>query len=369
MSIRRFFRCQRGAALAFVALTMVIVCSMAAMAIDVGRLVAERARLQSTADASALAGAALLPDEADVATEVQTYTSLNHSSAVVLPDEIVLGHWDRVAGTFEPAGSPIDAVSVIVRRTASTGNAVGTYFARVFGVYEVDVTAAAIATGVSGSGSGQGSRFLVDDEMIDSDIPAIEELAAKYGMGNEEIISDNDGDWFIDLPAGEILELPTGQIGDEALFEIVEETFPFWPDTDPSFEDFLNYNEDSGSWRYDLIPKEMLDPLYGVYRQRDPDVYPTYVDPSYCQVSPIYKSDISDLSDEEDEPAVSTANALGWRRGLLAFKVIGIGEDPDGNGDVLPNIIIEICSPNDVDLGTIAPGPGTSSGMKLRLVH
>ncbi len=57
-----------------------------------------------------------------------------------------------------------------------------------------------------------------------------------------DLISDLDGDWFIDLPPYEILELPTGQVGDAGLFDIQHPEFPFGYDTDPSFADFLNYN-------------------------------------------------------------------------------------------------------------------------------
>ena len=86
----------------------------------------------------------------------------------------------------------------------------------------------------------------------------------------------------------------------------------------------------------------------------DPDEYPNYIDPEHCQVSPVYKSDIGKLNDLGDPyPETPAVNGLGWRRGLLAFKVIGIGEDPDGpNGSVLPNLIIEVCPP------ALGAGPG-----------
>ena len=39
---------------------------------------------------------------------------------------------------------------------------------------------------------------------------------------------------------------------------------------------------------------------------------------------------------------------LGERRGLVAFKIIGVGQDPDGSGAVLPNLIFEIVDPIDI---------------------
>ncbi len=367
MKISEAVRSEIGAALVLVAVCMVAIISVAALAIDVGMLVAERTHLQSTADASALAGAALLPDAADVTAEVLAYSAVNHSAAIVLPAEITLGNWDSTTGTFTPGGNPTNAVSVIVRRTAAEGNSVPTFFARMFGVDQVDVTVYATATGNPGP-PGSGSRFIVDAEMIDSDIPIIEQLAASLGVDSEDLISDLDGDWFIDLPPGTILELPTGQVGDTGLFDIDHPEFPFGPSSSPSFEDFLNYNEDSNSWRYELIPKDKLDPLLGVSAVDDPNEYPSFVDPDYCQVSPVYKSDVNALNPTEDVPPIVNVNALGWRRGLLAFKVLAVGVDPDGSGSVLPNLVIQVCDPGLVDLAEVYPGPG-AAGIDLKIVQ
>jgi len=230
---------------------------------------------------------------------------------------------------------------------------VPTFFARVLGRDWVDVSARATATGVNGGGS----RFIIDEEVFDSDIPVIEDLADQLGVPPDELISDMDGDWFIDLPAGVILELPTGQVGDEGLFDMTHPSFPF--QEDESFQNFLNYNEDSNSWRYDLLDKSELDPLIGVPVVNDPSVFPSFVTDE-CQISPVYKSDVSELGPVEGDPAV---NALGWRRGLVSFKIIGVGTDPDGPGSVLPNLIFEICPPvatADVHLGT---------GTKIQLVQ
>ena len=46
----------------------------------------------------------------------------------------------------------------------------------------------------------------------------------------------------------------------------------------------------------------------------------------------------------------SPAEAKGERRGLVAYKIIGVGADPDGNGSVFPNLIIEIVDPSLIDL-------------------
>lgn len=333
----------------FVAIIMVALMGMAALSIDIGNVLHTRTKLQSTADATALAAVTQVPSLINVRAEAHQYAQVNEygDGSVLVDNDVVMGNWNTGTRQFTPNGAPANAVHVTVRRTQSNNNPVATWFARVIGISTVDVAADAIAATLAGVGS----RFLIDDEMIDSDEPVIEDLALQYGMDPIDIISDGDGDWFIDLPVGEILELPTGQVGDEALFDFDHPDFPFGQGTDPSMENFLNYNEDSNSWRYNEVPKEMLDPLLGVDEVDDESKYPSYVT-NQCQVSPVYKSDISALNDVDGIPAV---NALGLRRGLLAFKIIAVGADPDGGGSKLPNLVIQICDPV-LDLSSVSPG-------------
>ena len=83
------------------------------------------------------------------------------------------------------------------------------------------------------------------------------------------------------------------------------------------------------------------------------NLYPSYVDPNYVHVSPIFTSDVNALNPVDGSP---TVNALGLRRGLLAFKIIAVGADPDGpSGSVLPNLVIEIVDPITIDLSGVLP--------------
>lgn len=350
---------QSGAALVLVAVSLVALMGVVALAVDIGLLFHVRTKLQATADAAALAAAPEIPSEFDARLVAREYVGLNEAGddAVLKDESVVLGNWDAGNKQFTPDGNPLNAVEVTVERTQGNENPVPLWFARVLGINDADVSATAIAA----IGGGPGTRFLIDDEMIDKDIPVIEALAAEYGVSPEDLISDGDGDWFIDLPPGEILELPTGQVGDEGLFDINHPEFPFSQTSNPSHPDFLNFNED-GSWRQGLVPKKKLDPLIGVSRVDDPSRYPSYVSDECSHVSPVYKSDISALNPVNGTPAV---NALGMRRGLLAFAIVDVGIDPDGpSGSVLPNLIIRVCDPTEIDL----VGPGSGGG-GLRLVR
>ncbi len=294
---------------------------------------------------------------------------------VLDPSDVVLGNWNADTHTFTPAGGSIcvNAVQVITRRSQANGNPAELFLARILGFYDTDVSAQSVAT-FGGACGGGATRFLIDDEMIDSDVPVIEDVAAQAGLPPDQLISDNDGDWFIDLfqhmPLGDkTIELPTGQVGDEGLFDIDHPAWPFSDTSTPSFTDFLNFNED-GSWRQDLVPKSMLDPLVGVSAIGDGSVYPSFVDPNFVHVSPVFVSDVSLLNPVGGVPDGTPAvNALGLRRGLLAFKIIAVGIDPDGDGSVLPNLVLEIIDPSTIDLNTLQPPGGGVVAGGIQLVQ
>lgn len=135
----RKMREQRGAGIALVALTMVALLSAVALAVDVGMMVTARTEAQRVADASALAGAGILAVEPDneggarsEAISFALQNSVRGTAAEVLPGDVDV---DLDEST----------VAVTVRRTAARGNPLGTFFARVFGVNTVDITAYAKA--------------------------------------------------------------------------------------------------------------------------------------------------------------------------------------------------------------------------------
>ena len=169
-------RDRRGVVGAWVALMLVMLLGVAALAVDMGFLWVVRNRLQSTADASALAGASQLGvDEATVKAETVTYAQKNlppgsHGTALADAD-VVLGHWDADTRTFilkgttagpgqacsnpvpqetDPNCLPLDAVKVTTRRAQANGNPVQLYFARVLGIETADVVTEATAWSPSG---------------------------------------------------------------------------------------------------------------------------------------------------------------------------------------------------------------------------
>ena len=331
-------RRHRAVTIILVAVTLPVLFGMASLTIDVGHMYGVRANLQHTADAAALAGVLQLPSVSEarnVATEMARANYPSHGN-VLADRDIHPGNWNPATGAFTSGGEPINAVRVVTRRSQENGNPVSFFFAGVFGLHETDISAAATAYFGTPSGSAPvGVRFVVDDEMFDTDIPVIADLANDMGVSPDVLLTDADGDDFVDFPPG-VIELPTGQVGDEALFEILAD-FPYTNTSTPSLLDFLLF-EEGGDQRG--ILKSELDPLMGANPIFDPDRYPEFINPNYVHVSPLYKSDVSNT-----DPGV---NALGERRGLIAFKILAVGQDPDGAGSYLPNLVIEIVDPSTI---------------------
>jgi len=132
-------RNERGATIVLVAASIAALMAMVALAVDIGMLLTARSEAQRAADAAALAGAGELifePDNVDGAKQTA----------------ILFGDRNDVGGTpagIQPEDVDVDLaegrVTVTVFRTADRGSAMPTWFARLFGVDEVDVSARAAA--------------------------------------------------------------------------------------------------------------------------------------------------------------------------------------------------------------------------------
>ena len=153
-ALRRIFDDRDGAVAIFFAASVMMLLGMAAIAVDLGFLYSLRGKLQNTADAAVLAAVGDLPDEdAARATAVDLATknmpAAGHGTVLANAD-VVAGNWDADTRTFTPAGSPINAVRAVTRRSQANGNAAGLFFARVLGFDQVDMQATAIASSEAG---------------------------------------------------------------------------------------------------------------------------------------------------------------------------------------------------------------------------
>ncbi len=120
-SARRFLRDQGGSAITMFAVFLMVGAGFAAIVIDGGHLYSLKNKLQTTADAAALAAVAQLPDEDAVEDTALEYVAKNMPASEhggVLDDEdVVVGNWDENTRTFTPEVDPGNAVRVTTRRS------------------------------------------------------------------------------------------------------------------------------------------------------------------------------------------------------------------------------------------------------------
>jgi Flp pilus assembly protein TadG len=190
----RTLRDARGTSMVFVAITIVAAMSAVALAVDIGMLLNARTEAQRAADSSALAGAAALiqdPDDAlgatDFAIEYGAKNMVMDIPVVVLPEDVDV---DLTRAR----------VTVTVRRRADRGTAVPTWFARVFGVNEVDVEARAAAEAVPAGSARCLKPFAIPDAFDDEDGDGVFDagvdsyVPADHGYGSDWRNPGNLGD-------------------------------------------------------------------------------------------------------------------------------------------------------------------------------
>ena len=371
---------RRGAISILSAFMIAAAMGIMAFAIDVGHICHERTKCQNAADAASHAAAcSLLADRENLEAAEQeaiNYATINmpDSGNVLLPADVTFGIWNQETRTFTSTLVDPDSVQVVVRRSESNGNPLSLFFGSVLNTSHAEVVASTV-TRIPSPG-GASLRFLIDDEMIDSDEQDIEDLANQIGVDKEDLISDLDDDGWIDIPVGSVLELPTGQVGDEALFDLTTypNAFPFTA-TSPyteveflaegtAFQDILGTVElhdvewNGGNAPHsELVGKKLLDPTPGVDPVDNHQTILNLPDPTAIYVSPVFKSDVSMAETDPSKYGSPAANLQGERRGLVAFKITGSRSNPNG-GSYLPLLTIEIVEHNSIDIENLGAGGG-----------
>ena len=144
-------RKQRGMTLFMVTASLVMLLGAAGFAIDLVSLYVARSEAQRAADAAALAAATAIVESrvlmgvgtqgaAETAAEAQAITLAAQNG--IYDDPVVITPADIVFDWSEPK-NPL--VSVRVQRTSANGNPMPTFFMKVFGIDEADVTTVATA--------------------------------------------------------------------------------------------------------------------------------------------------------------------------------------------------------------------------------
>jgi uncharacterized membrane protein len=130
-------------------LWFMLLVGLTGLAVDITDGLRNRTMLQATADASALAAAIDLPDEAAAVATAVAYSAFNMGAeingSVLDPADVQIGLWDAATKSLDTASTDPDAVMVTVNRSSDNGNAVPVNFLRIVGLQTWNVTAQAVA--------------------------------------------------------------------------------------------------------------------------------------------------------------------------------------------------------------------------------
>jgi hypothetical protein len=154
--LSRLLRCEEGSIMGIVAISSVTFVGLSAMAVDLSYAIVLQSRLQAAADSAALAAVVALPDQSTAVSLAQEYTGKNlavsQNGAVLAANDVIFGNWSNDTRMFvpDPPDDPVNAVEVQLRRSAANGNPVGTFFASIFGIDSLDLSANAIAVANKG---------------------------------------------------------------------------------------------------------------------------------------------------------------------------------------------------------------------------
>lgn len=148
--LRALLKNQSGAVILYVTAGLTVFVGFSALAIDGSYLYVMHNRMQSAADAAALAAASQLPDVDDTRAAAIEYAQKNlpsgENGVVLTNGDVVLGTWDDDTRTFTAGVTPANAVQVTVRRADANTNSVQLFMASMFGDDSIDMSATATAT-------------------------------------------------------------------------------------------------------------------------------------------------------------------------------------------------------------------------------
>lgn len=132
--MQKLLKSKRGAIIALWAILLPVIVGMIGFVVDIGAIYVDRTKLQYTADAAALAGAAKIDDEAAAKSLATAYVTKN-STAVTSPDITITTNKEKQK-----------QVNVNLTKNSPT------YFLKVFKIYGMDISVHAAATGAKTPG-------------------------------------------------------------------------------------------------------------------------------------------------------------------------------------------------------------------------
>lgn len=138
-AICRFIRDEDGGYTLWSLVWFILFCLIGGLAVDATNAYRHQALLQSTADASALAGVTMLPDTEAAVAEALHYSTATLSDAshgeVLKGSDVVVGTWDAATHRFSAGGASPNAVRVVTRRSNLNDNPVSMSMLRIASIF------------------------------------------------------------------------------------------------------------------------------------------------------------------------------------------------------------------------------------------
>ncbi|GFO64313.1 Tad domain-containing protein [Geomonas paludis] len=130
---------QKGFALVYIALMVVVLFAFVGLAVDMGHMYLTKGQLQNAADSGALAGVSQLPNVTVARQTAKQFTERNKAAGETAKvdlnttnsanGDIVVGYWDKKTRKLLPVvpfGKVANAVKVMTRRTSEAGTGIST---------------------------------------------------------------------------------------------------------------------------------------------------------------------------------------------------------------------------------------------------
>jgi hypothetical protein len=148
VSLRALWRDERGAVALLGALLLPVLVGAGALVVDLGQYRLANNRMQSAADAGALAAVQYLSDQPDAIEAAVEYAGRNVPESfgeVTRVEDVTFGSYDPASRAFTPSTENVNAIRVTARRDAGRGNAAPRLLSAIWGDEGVAISATAIA--------------------------------------------------------------------------------------------------------------------------------------------------------------------------------------------------------------------------------
>jgi Flp pilus assembly protein TadG len=256
---------QRGITLVVITLAMTALLAMAGLALDIGRLVGDKARLQSTVDAAALTAAKILDTTGSTVAATAAANNLFTINAAQQPDlAAALGNvtfeYSNTLAPFAPGSAP-----PLYTRVSATGFSIAATLSSVLGFDNFNLAASAIA----GPSPTLGNACNLAPMMMCGTVPTGVAPVYGYSVGQVTALQLSPGTSPATLAPGYLLQQASGInsqdqdfAGGYAACSTVGNTEPAQTGTTPTpmaqgldtrFNEYLSGDVNSGSYPPDAI--------------------------------------------------------------------------------------------------------------------